>query len=68
MLHIYIGKKIEVAFSISTFSDMAGIDEEKGKGLTPKEIVSCEWFLGHTVKNDMTVTRELVGRYPENTA
>ena len=34
---------------------MAGIDEEEGKGPTPKEIGSCEWFLGHTVKNDMTV-------------
>ena len=46
---------------------MAGIDEEEGKGPTPKEIVSCEWFLGHTVKNDMTVTGFPVGRYPENT-
>lgn len=45
---------------------MAGIDEEEGKGLTPKEIVSCKWFLGHTVKNDMTVISILMERYPGN--
>lgn len=46
---------------------MTGIDEEEEKGTTPKEIVSCEWFLGHAVKNGMTVISELMGRYPENT-
>ena len=47
--------EIEVAFSRSTFSDMAGIEEGKGKGATPKEVVSCGRFLGHAVKNGMTV-------------
>ncbi len=34
---------------------MAGIEEGKGKGATPKEVVSCGRFLGHAVKNGMTV-------------
>lgn len=34
-----MNKQIEVALSRSTFSDMADIEEEKGKGPTPKEAV-----------------------------
>lgn len=34
---------------------MAGIDEGEGKGLTPKEVVSCGRFLGHVVNSGMTV-------------
>ena len=47
--------KIEVAYFIIIFSDMAGIDEEERKGKTPKEEMSCVSNLGHTVKSRMTV-------------
>ena len=39
-------KKIEVAFFKSTFSDAAGAEEEKGKGNTPKELLSAGRVLG----------------------
>lgn len=48
-------KKIEVACFKSTFSDAAGADEEKRKGKTPKEEMTCKSNLGHRVKNSMTV-------------
>lgn len=47
--------KIEVAYFIIIFSDMAGIGEEERKGKTPKEEMSCVSNLGHTVKSRMTV-------------
>lgn len=50
-------KMIEVAFSKSTFSDMADIEEGKEKGRTPKEAVFCRRFLGHMPKRYMTVIR-----------
>lgn len=51
----YIEERVEVAFFISTFSDASGAGEGDGKGRTPKERISCESGLGHTVKNCMTV-------------
>jgi len=48
---------IEVALFKSTYSDAAGAGEEKGKGGTPKEEMTCKSNLGHTVKNCMTVIR-----------
>ena len=50
-----IGRKIEVAFFISTFSDAADAEEGKGKGNTPKEEMICSSALGHTVKSCVTV-------------
>lgn len=40
---------------MSSFSDVAGTVEEKGKGKTPKEEITCVSNLGHTVKSCMTV-------------
>ena len=48
---------IEVAFSKSTFSDMADIEEGEEKGRTPKEIAFCRRFLGHMLKKHVTVIR-----------
>ncbi|MCI9680010.1 MAG: hypothetical protein HFI26_01350 [Lachnospiraceae bacterium] len=48
---------IEVAFSKSTFSDMADIEEGEEKGRTPKETAFCRRFLGHMPKRYMTVIR-----------
>ncbi len=31
---------------MSTFSDVAGTEEEKGKGTTPKDYVSADMILG----------------------
>ena len=50
-------KKIEVAYFNSILSDAAGADEGRRKGKTPKEEMTCESSLGHTVKNRMTVIR-----------
>ena len=50
-------KKIEVAFSKSTSSDMADIEEGEEKGRTPKEIAFCRQFLGHMLKKHVTVIR-----------
>lgn len=57
LMQIIKDKKIEVAFSRSTFSDMADIEEEKEKGQTPKGAAFCERFLGHMLKKHMTVIR-----------
>ena len=46
---------IEVAFSKSTFSDMADIEEGEEKGRTPKEAAFCRRSLGHMPKRYMTV-------------
>lgn len=40
---------------MSTFSDVAGTVEEEGKGRAPKEVFTCTIFLGHEMKNFMTV-------------
>lgn len=48
---------IEVAFFMSIFSDAAGAGEEKGKGNTPKEEMTCQSSLGHTVNSRVTVIR-----------
>ena len=40
---------------MSNFSDAAGAWEEKGKGNTPKEEMTCQSILGHAVKSRMTV-------------
>ena len=37
--------------------DAAGADERGRKGGTPKEEMTCQSSLGHTVKNRMTVIR-----------
>lgn len=50
-------KKIEVAFSKSTSSDMADIEEGEEKGRTPKGAAFCRQFLGHMPKRYMTVIR-----------
>lgn len=39
---------------------------ESRKGKTPKEEITCESSLGHTVKNCMTVTRYSGGALSEN--
>lgn len=47
--------------------DAAGAGDGKGKGNTPKEEMTCESNLGHTVKSCMTVTRfgwGAIGTYP----
>ncbi len=54
---------VEVAFSISRDMDVAGTGEVFGKEKTPKGETVCTFFLGHTVKNCMTVI-EAMGRYP----
>lgn len=46
---------IEVALFISTLSDAAGAGEGSRKGTAPKGIGVCIRFLGHAVKNCMTV-------------
>lgn len=40
---------------MSSLSDAAGAGEEKRKGGTPKEWISCKEILGHRVNNHMTV-------------
>ena len=45
--------------------DAAGAGDGKGKGKTPKDEMTCESILGHTVKNRMTVIRYRVGRYQQ---
>lgn len=57
--------KIEVAYFMIIFSDVAGICEEERKGKTPKEEMSCASILGHTVKSRMTVIQRWMGRYRE---
>jgi len=52
---IQLNKEIEVAFFKSIFSDVAGTEEEEGKGKTPKEEMSCISILGHAIKSRMTV-------------
>ena len=43
---------------------MAGIEEGKGKGRTPKEVSPCGAFLGRMVKKHATVISWiLMGRY-----
>ena len=48
---------IEVAFSKSTFSDMADIEEGEEKGRTPKGAAFCRQFLENKPKRYMTVIR-----------
>ncbi len=52
---IQLNKKIEVAYFKSMFSDVTGTGEEKRKGKTPKEEISCISSLGHAIKSRMTV-------------
>lgn len=40
---------------------MTGTGEESGKGEAPKEDRTCEWNLGHVVKNYMTVIAKMGG-------
>ena len=40
---------------MSSPSNVAGTRAEGGKGKTPKEEMTCQSILGHTVKNCMTV-------------
>ena len=46
---------IEVACFKSSFLDVAGASEEKRKERTPKGYRPVTIFLGHRVKNSMTV-------------
>ncbi|MDE5866196.1 MAG: hypothetical protein K2H31_06315 [Lachnospiraceae bacterium] len=46
---------IEVAFFISRNMDAAGAGEIFGKEKMPKGEIVCRFFLGHAVKNCMTV-------------
>lgn len=50
----YIGK-IEVAYFISSFPDVAGTEEERQKGSAPKGYSPAAVLLGHGVNNSMTV-------------
>ena len=47
--------EIEVACFKSSSFDVAGTEEKEGKGKTPKEEITCESSLGHTIKSCMTV-------------
>lgn len=58
-------KKIEVAFFKSILFDAAGAGDERKKGNTPKEEISCRSNLGHTVKSRVTVIRFRMGGYQD---
>jgi len=46
---------------------VADTGEDDGKGKTPKDGIFCVFYLGHTVKNRMTVTWKQVGSYRVDT-